>query len=248
MIPRPAISAFRVSDPYPRRRWPILPVGAHVSGERPPGESQPSWKPIACRSSSPTRRAGRSRRRATTPPSCATRRSGIYVHAPYLINVCSPKPNIRHGSRKILHADLRSGRRRRRDRGDRPPGPRRGRDRRGRRSLDQHARAGGVRGARSTSRTRPEARTPSPAASTRWPSSGRRSGRRRPRTTSASASTPATRTPPARSSPTRSSGRARSPAGSTSSTPTTHATRPEPEPTATPTSARATSTSISCAT
>lgn len=27
---------------------------------------------------------------------------GIYVHAPYLINVCSPKPNIRHGSRKIL--------------------------------------------------------------------------------------------------------------------------------------------------
>jgi deoxyribonuclease-4 len=27
---------------------------------------------------------------------------GLYVHAPYLINVCSPKPNIRHGSRKIL--------------------------------------------------------------------------------------------------------------------------------------------------
>jgi deoxyribonuclease-4 len=26
----------------------------------------------------------------------------IYVHAPYLINVCSPKNNIRHGSRKIL--------------------------------------------------------------------------------------------------------------------------------------------------
>ncbi len=26
----------------------------------------------------------------------------VYVHAPYLINVCSPKPNIRHGSRKIL--------------------------------------------------------------------------------------------------------------------------------------------------
>ncbi len=26
----------------------------------------------------------------------------LYVHAPYLINVCSPKPNIRHGSRKIL--------------------------------------------------------------------------------------------------------------------------------------------------
>lgn len=26
----------------------------------------------------------------------------IYVHAPYLINVCSPKPNVRYGSRKIL--------------------------------------------------------------------------------------------------------------------------------------------------
>ncbi|MEO8092785.1 MAG: deoxyribonuclease IV [bacterium] len=32
---------------------------------------------------------------------------GLYVHAPYLINVCSPKPNVRHGSRKILqqHCD-----------------------------------------------------------------------------------------------------------------------------------------------
>lgn len=26
----------------------------------------------------------------------------LYVHAPYRINVCSPKPNIRYGSRKIL--------------------------------------------------------------------------------------------------------------------------------------------------
>jgi deoxyribonuclease-4 len=26
----------------------------------------------------------------------------VYVHAPYLINVCSPKSNIRYGSRKIL--------------------------------------------------------------------------------------------------------------------------------------------------
>ncbi len=26
----------------------------------------------------------------------------VFVHAPYLINVCSPKPNIRYGSRKIL--------------------------------------------------------------------------------------------------------------------------------------------------
>lgn len=31
----------------------------------------------------------------------------LYIHAPYLINVSSPKPNIRHGSRKILqqHCD-----------------------------------------------------------------------------------------------------------------------------------------------
>jgi deoxyribonuclease-4 len=27
---------------------------------------------------------------------------GVYVHAPYLINVCSPKSNVRYGSRKIL--------------------------------------------------------------------------------------------------------------------------------------------------
>jgi deoxyribonuclease-4 len=26
----------------------------------------------------------------------------VYIHAPYLINVCSPKPNVRYGSRKIL--------------------------------------------------------------------------------------------------------------------------------------------------
>ena len=28
---------------------------------------------------------------------------GIYIHAPYLINVCSPRPNVRYGSRKILN-------------------------------------------------------------------------------------------------------------------------------------------------
>jgi deoxyribonuclease IV len=27
----------------------------------------------------------------------------LYVHAPYLINVCSPRSNVRYGSRKILH-------------------------------------------------------------------------------------------------------------------------------------------------
>jgi deoxyribonuclease-4 len=38
------------------------------------------------------------------PETEAIRASSIdlYVHAPYLINVCSPKPNVRYGSRKIL--------------------------------------------------------------------------------------------------------------------------------------------------
>ena len=38
------------------------------------------------------------------PEAEAIRASSIdlYVHAPYLINVCSPKPNIRYGSRKVL--------------------------------------------------------------------------------------------------------------------------------------------------
>src|SRR5918995_3896848 len=26
----------------------------------------------------------------------------VYVHAPYLVNVCSPRSNVRYGSRKIL--------------------------------------------------------------------------------------------------------------------------------------------------
>jgi deoxyribonuclease-4 len=38
-------------------------------------------------------------------PEAAEIRKGevaVYVHAPYLINVCSPKPNVRYGSRKVL--------------------------------------------------------------------------------------------------------------------------------------------------
>jgi deoxyribonuclease-4 len=31
-----------------------------------------------------------------------TSKTPVYVHAPYLINVCSPRNNVRHGSRKIL--------------------------------------------------------------------------------------------------------------------------------------------------
>ena len=77
------------------------PVGAHIWGEDPIAEaadvgveivqlfiSDPQgWKKPPPRSDA-----------------AELRRSdlGIYVHAPYLINVCSPKTNVRYGSRKIL--------------------------------------------------------------------------------------------------------------------------------------------------
>jgi len=77
------------------------PVGAHVSGRDPLAEaaevgadciqiflSKPQgWE-------KPPPRADAEELRASP--------IGLYVHAPYLINVCSPKPNIRYGSRKIL--------------------------------------------------------------------------------------------------------------------------------------------------
>ena len=161
----------------------------------------------------------------------------LYIHAPYLINVCSPKPNIRYGSRKILSQQCEAAGDARARGADRPPRPCRGRDRRGRQALEPHARDAGERGPglpREHGRRRQRGR---PARSTRWRSSGSRSRPPTPRSRSASASTPATPTPPARTSPTSSSGCARSPAASTSSTPTTRATRRAPAPTATPTSA-----------
>ena len=77
------------------------PIGAHVSGKDPLGAaaaldadcvqiflSKPQgWE------RPPTRRDAAELRDSPV---------GIYVHAPYLINVCSPRNNIRHGSRKIL--------------------------------------------------------------------------------------------------------------------------------------------------
>ncbi len=80
---------------------PIPPVGAHVWGRDPRAEaaevgadciqlflSNPQgWE-------KPPEREDAEELRAHD--------LGIYVHAPYLINVCSPKPNIRYGSRKIL--------------------------------------------------------------------------------------------------------------------------------------------------
>jgi deoxyribonuclease IV len=76
-------------------------VGAHVGGEKPLGAARElgadcvqiflsdpqSWH-------KPPDRSDADELRTSGVP--------IYVHAPYLINVCSPKPNVRYGSRKIL--------------------------------------------------------------------------------------------------------------------------------------------------
>jgi deoxyribonuclease IV len=76
-------------------------VGAHVARENPLEHAQElgaeclqlflsspqSWK------KPPERRDAEELRSCGMP---------VYVHAPYLINVCSPKNNIRYGSRKIL--------------------------------------------------------------------------------------------------------------------------------------------------
>jgi deoxyribonuclease-4 len=77
------------------------PVGAHIWGEHPIAEAEEvgvpivqmfisdpqGWKPPPPRDDAEELRASALE---------------IYVHAPYLINVCSPKPNVRYGSRKIL--------------------------------------------------------------------------------------------------------------------------------------------------
>jgi deoxyribonuclease-4 len=76
-------------------------VGAHVSPERPLEAAEAlgadcvqvflsdpqGWK-------KPPPREDAAELKASQVP--------IYVHAPYLINVCSPRNNVRHGSRKIL--------------------------------------------------------------------------------------------------------------------------------------------------
>jgi deoxyribonuclease-4 len=80
----------------------IPPVGAHIWGEDPLAEAEAigaervqlflsnpqGWE-------KPPPREDAAELRAAD--------LGIYVHAPYLINVCSPKPNVRFGSRKILN-------------------------------------------------------------------------------------------------------------------------------------------------
>jgi deoxyribonuclease-4 len=78
-----------------------LAVGAHVAPTQPLADAEAlgaeclqlflsdpqGWK-------KPPPRADASELRASSVP--------LYVHAPYLINVCSPKNNVRYGSRKIL--------------------------------------------------------------------------------------------------------------------------------------------------
>ena len=148
------------------------PVGAHIWGDDPLAEAAEVGAD-ASSSSSPTRRAGRSRRRATTPRSCKASDVGIYVHAPYLINVCSPKPNVRYGSRKILKQTCEAAA----EIGAMAvivhPGHAEDGIDEGVGRWTRHARAGWSPTSRSTSRTRPAATTPSPAASTRWRCSGR---------------------------------------------------------------------------
>src|SRR3954447_24496443 len=76
-------------------------VGAHVAPEKPLTEAKAigadcmqiflsdpqGWK-------KPPPRKDAEQLRASKLP--------LYVHAPYLINVCSPRNNVRYGSRKVL--------------------------------------------------------------------------------------------------------------------------------------------------
>ena len=77
------------------------PVGAHVQGDDPLAEAEAvGAERIQLFLSNP-------QGWEKPPPrddaeELKTSEVGIYVHAPYLINVCSPKPNVRYGSRKIL--------------------------------------------------------------------------------------------------------------------------------------------------
>ncbi len=83
------------------RAGPPYPVGAHVWGRDPLAEAaEVGAECIQLFLSNP-------QGWEKPPPredaeQLADSSVGIYVHAPYLINVCSPKPNVRYGSRKIL--------------------------------------------------------------------------------------------------------------------------------------------------
>ncbi len=84
---------------------PTTPIGAHISAKDPLGtaaelgadcvqifQSRPSgWE-------KPPERADAEELRASP--------IGIYVHAPYRINVCNPRPNVRYGARKMLQDQM----------------------------------------------------------------------------------------------------------------------------------------------
>ncbi len=76
-------------------------IGAHVSRERPlEAARELGAECVQIFLSDP----GSYKKPPAHPEAEAIRASSIdlYIHAPYLINVCSPKPNVRYGSRKIL--------------------------------------------------------------------------------------------------------------------------------------------------
>jgi deoxyribonuclease-4 len=78
-----------------------VPIGAHVSRERPlEAAAELDADCVQIFLSDP----GSYKKPPPHPEAEAIRASEIpvYVHAPYLINVCSPKPNVRYGSRKVL--------------------------------------------------------------------------------------------------------------------------------------------------
>ena len=78
-----------------------VPIGAHVDREQPlEAAAELGADCVQIFLSDP----GSWRKPPPHPDAEAIRASPIdvYVHAPYLINVCSPKPNVRYGSRKIL--------------------------------------------------------------------------------------------------------------------------------------------------
>jgi deoxyribonuclease IV len=78
-----------------------LPVGAHVAPDEPLAHAEAVGADCAQIFLSDPQGWRKPDERADADE---LRRSdvGIYVHAPYLINVCSPKNNVRYGSRKIL--------------------------------------------------------------------------------------------------------------------------------------------------
>ncbi len=78
-----------------------LPVGAHISAKDPLGTAAELGADVV--QIFVTKPQGWEKPKPR-PDAAELRDSpvGIYVHASYLINVCSPKNNIRYGSRKIL--------------------------------------------------------------------------------------------------------------------------------------------------